>query len=113
LDRGSFLRSTPVDDALSIRSIPAPDVSWDFVIATALRLRDMHQAEDLDPWPKRTGGKGLHLMAPLDPVMTHECRARLCEASRAAARRRSARAIFKFEQTTERKIGSNPLSLCL
>jgi bifunctional non-homologous end joining protein LigD len=28
--------------------------------------------EELDPWPKLTGGKGLHLMAPLEPKIDHD-----------------------------------------
>ena len=46
---------------------PGEGVAWDFVIETALRLRRMLQDEGLEPWPKLTGGKGLHLMAPLEP----------------------------------------------
>ena len=28
--------------------------------------------EGLEPWPKLTGGKGLHLMAPLDATIDHD-----------------------------------------
>jgi bifunctional non-homologous end joining protein LigD len=35
------------------------------VIETALKLRDLLGAEGLDTWPKVTGGKGIHVMAPL------------------------------------------------
>ena len=41
---------------------PGEGVVWDFVIETALRLRRMLQDEGLEPWPKLTGGEGLHLM---------------------------------------------------
>jgi bifunctional non-homologous end joining protein LigD len=44
---------------------PGEGLGWDFVIETALTLRRMLKDEGLDPWPKLTGGKGLHLMAPL------------------------------------------------
>src|ERR671910_501367 len=32
----------------------------------------MLKDEGLKPWPKLTGGKGLHLMAPLDRTMEHD-----------------------------------------
>ena len=32
----------------------------------------MLKSEGLKPWPKLTGGKGLHLMAPLDGTMDHD-----------------------------------------
>lgn len=47
-------------------------VAWEFVFQTALRLRRMLEDEGLKPWPKLTGGKGVHLMAPLDPTMEHD-----------------------------------------
>jgi bifunctional non-homologous end joining protein LigD len=51
---------------------PGEGVEWDFVIESALRMRKLLHAEDLDPWPKTTGGKGLHLMAPLARKLTHD-----------------------------------------
>jgi bifunctional non-homologous end joining protein LigD len=37
-----------------------------------LTLRDLLHAEGLKPWPKVTGGKGLHLMAPLGQPIPHD-----------------------------------------
>jgi bifunctional non-homologous end joining protein LigD len=51
---------------------PGEDIPWEFVIDTALSLRLMLKDEGLEPWPKLTGGKGLHLMAPLDGTMDHD-----------------------------------------
>jgi bifunctional non-homologous end joining protein LigD len=51
---------------------PGDGVGWDFVIETAFRMRDLLQREGLKPWPKLTGGKGLHLMAPLPRKLTHD-----------------------------------------
>jgi bifunctional non-homologous end joining protein LigD len=51
---------------------PGDGVAWEFVIETALRLRRMLKDEGLEPWPKLTGGKGLHLMAPLDRTIDHD-----------------------------------------
>jgi hypothetical protein len=51
---------------------PGEGVAWEFVIETALRLRWMLKYEGVEPWPKLTGGEGLHLMAPLDGTMDHD-----------------------------------------
>jgi bifunctional non-homologous end joining protein LigD len=51
---------------------PGEGIAWDFVIETALLLRRMLKNEGLEPWPKLTGGKGLHLMAPLEPKIDHD-----------------------------------------
>jgi bifunctional non-homologous end joining protein LigD len=51
---------------------PGEGVAWHFVIETALKLRRMLKEEGLAPWPKLTGGKGLHLMAPPDRTMDHD-----------------------------------------
>jgi len=46
-------------------SIPGVGVEWPFVIDTALELRRLLEEEGFATWPKVTGGKGLHIMAPL------------------------------------------------
>lgn len=51
---------------------PGEGVGWDFVVTAALRMRELLQKEGLAPWPKLTGGKGLHLMAPLPRKLTHD-----------------------------------------
>ena len=51
---------------------PGEGVAWDFVIETALKLRDVLDSAGLHSWPKLTGGKGIHLMVPLDSPMTHD-----------------------------------------
>ncbi|TJV56760.1 MAG: DNA ligase D, partial [Mesorhizobium sp.] len=51
---------------------PGESVEWEEVIATALGLRDIMEAEGLKSWPKVTGGKGIHLMAPLETKITHD-----------------------------------------
>lgn len=51
---------------------PGEGVSWEFMIETALNLRGLLEAEGLPSWPKATGGKGLHLMAPLAKRITHD-----------------------------------------
>ncbi len=44
---------------------PAPDVAFDAVIAGALEIRERLRATGLDSFCKTTGGKGLHVVAPL------------------------------------------------
>ncbi|WP_202921850.1 DNA ligase D [Anatilimnocola aggregata] len=46
---------------------PAPDVPWSKVVETAFLIRDLLSALDLQTFPKLTGGKGLHVVAPLSP----------------------------------------------
>jgi bifunctional non-homologous end joining protein LigD len=51
---------------------PGENTEWELVIETAIALRGRLQAEGLASWPKLTGGKGLHVMAPLERRMTHD-----------------------------------------
>ena len=51
---------------------PGAGVAWEFVIESALRLRKLLQDEGLDSWPKTTGGKGLHLMVPIERDISHD-----------------------------------------
>lgn len=51
---------------------PGSGVSWDFVTETAFKLRGMLQDEGYESWPKLTGGKGLHVMVPMEPRVSHE-----------------------------------------
>jgi bifunctional non-homologous end joining protein LigD len=51
---------------------PGPGVAWEFVIETALTLRGILNDEGYESWPKVTGGKGLHLVAPIEPCFDHD-----------------------------------------
>jgi bifunctional non-homologous end joining protein LigD len=46
---------------------PSPEVKWEQVLETGFMLRDWLAALDLQTFPKLTGGKGLHVVAPLAP----------------------------------------------
>ena len=59
-------------DRIVIDLDPGENVEWDLLVDTALTLRDLMHAEGLKPWPKVTGGKGLHLMSPLENPMPHD-----------------------------------------
>jgi bifunctional non-homologous end joining protein LigD len=56
-------------DTLVFDLDPGEGVGWDFVLKTALGLRDLVAEEGLDSGPKVTGGKGLHLMVPIKPSL--------------------------------------------
>ncbi len=68
--------NAPVDglehpDRIVIDLDPGDGLGWTLVTDTALQLRDMLRQEGLDSWPKLTGGKGIHLMAPVETTVTH------------------------------------------
>jgi bifunctional non-homologous end joining protein LigD len=44
---------------------PAPDVTFEAVIASAIEIRDRLKATGLESFCKTTGGKGLHVVTPL------------------------------------------------
>lgn len=57
---------------------PGAGIEWEFAIETAFKLRDLLQTEGLESWPKLTGGKGLHLMVPIERRMTHDAARNYC-----------------------------------
>lgn len=57
-------------DLLVLDLDPGEGVASEFVTDTALRLRDMLADESLSCWAKTTGGKGFHLMVPVDRTRT-------------------------------------------
>jgi len=67
---GATVDNIEQPDMLVFDLDPGPGVEWQFVLDTALRLRDMLAQAELDSWPKTTGGKGLHVVLPAIPEMT-------------------------------------------
>jgi len=59
-------------DRIVIDLDPGDDIEWDAVADTALELRTRMKIEGFDTWPKLTGGKGIHRMAPLAEPMLHD-----------------------------------------
>jgi bifunctional non-homologous end joining protein LigD len=51
---------------------PGAGVAWEFVVETAFKLRRILEDEGYDSWPKLTGGKGLHLMVPVERRLSHD-----------------------------------------
>ncbi len=47
---------------------PGPEVSWAEVVEGARLVRDILRAVGLESWVKTTGGKGLHVVVPIEPV---------------------------------------------
>ncbi|MCK1476985.1 DNA ligase D, partial [Bradyrhizobium sp. 197] len=59
-------------DRIVIDLDPGEGVDWNAVVETALDLRTLMKREGFETWPKLTGGKGIHLMAPLDQPVLHD-----------------------------------------
>jgi bifunctional non-homologous end joining protein LigD len=59
-------------DRLIIDLDPGEDVPWQAVVEAALGMRKILEGEELSTWPKLTGGKGIHVMAPLRKPMLHD-----------------------------------------
>jgi bifunctional non-homologous end joining protein LigD len=70
---------------------PGEGIEWDFVVESAFALRDLLESDGIESWPKLTGGKGVHVMAPIERGMSHDearRRARLFAAALARTDRR-------------------------
>ncbi|MCK1716067.1 MULTISPECIES: DNA ligase D [unclassified Bradyrhizobium] len=59
-------------DRIVVDLDPGEGVAWESVAETALELRILMKREGFGTWPKLTGGKGIHLMAPLAEPMLHD-----------------------------------------
>lgn len=59
-------------DGLVIDLDPGEGVPWEAVVEAALRIRELLEGEGLSTWPKLTGGKGIHVMAPLSKPILHD-----------------------------------------
>jgi bifunctional non-homologous end joining protein LigD len=51
---------------------PTPEVPWSQTIEVALILKDLLDQLDLESFPKTSGGKGFHVLVPLDRRSTFE-----------------------------------------
>lgn len=66
--RGSTIDHIDLCDRLVFDLDPAPDVGWAAVIAAAREVRDRLAARGLTSFVKTSGGKGLHVAAPIAGV---------------------------------------------
>ena len=46
---------------------PGPEAKWKDVVAAAIAVRDLLETLGLRSWVKTTGGRGIHVVAPLTP----------------------------------------------
>jgi bifunctional non-homologous end joining protein LigD len=69
---GSTIDHIEHSDTLVFDLDPDPNIEWKFVVETALKLRDLFDEEGLPTWPKLTGGKGVHVVVPVEPTSTWE-----------------------------------------
>jgi bifunctional non-homologous end joining protein LigD len=64
---GASLSDIERPDGITFDLDPAPEVEWSDVIAAAIEVRERLQKLGLQSYVKTTGGKGLHVHAPLVP----------------------------------------------
>jgi bifunctional non-homologous end joining protein LigD len=69
---GSRVETLERPDRMTIDLDPAPDVPWSRMIETALALRERLRELGLETFVKTTGGKGLHVVAPLQAKQSWE-----------------------------------------
>ena len=85
---------------------PGPQVSWTQVVAAARRLRELLKTLGLASWVKTTGGRGLHVVVPIEPALDWTaCLAFSLAVSQALARSDPARLTTTYaKRGRERKI---------
>ena len=64
---GSTEKNLEKPDRIIFDFDPAPDVDWKRVVAAAAEMRDRLKVLGLESFLKTTGGKGLHVVAPIAP----------------------------------------------
>ena len=64
---GASLDNVETPDGITFDLDPAPDVEWPDVVGAAVEVRDRLKRAGLESFVKTTGGKGLHVYAPLKP----------------------------------------------
>jgi bifunctional non-homologous end joining protein LigD len=69
---GCHLAHVEQPDKLVFDLDPDPAVSWEWVVEAALDLRERLRALDLQSFVQTTGGKGLHVVAPVRTRLTWE-----------------------------------------
>lgn len=64
---GSHIATVEKPDMITFDLDPAPDVEWKRVIKAANVVREHLQSINLTSFVKTTGGKGLHIVVPIQP----------------------------------------------
>lgn len=65
---GSKNDSLETPDRIIIDLDPDPSLPWKRLVASALEVRDLMQQLGLETFVKSTGGKGIHVVAPIEPT---------------------------------------------
>jgi bifunctional non-homologous end joining protein LigD len=64
---GSRNDALETPDRFIIDLDPDPSLPWERLVSSAIEVRDLMKNLDLETFVKSTGGKGLHVVAPLQP----------------------------------------------
>jgi bifunctional non-homologous end joining protein LigD len=75
---GSRVEHLERPDRLVFDLDPAPDVAWKRVVEGALLVRGLLQQLKLKSFVKTTGGKGLHVVVPIEPEAEWDDAKRFC-----------------------------------
>ena len=63
---------TELADRIVIDLDPGEGIAWEAIVESSFRMREIMRKAGLEPWPKLTGGKGIHLMALLTERVSHD-----------------------------------------
>jgi bifunctional non-homologous end joining protein LigD len=69
---GATARDPDRADRIVFDLDPGPDVAWRDVVAAARRIRDLLKDAKLTSFLRTSGGKGLHVVVPLNPAIDWE-----------------------------------------
>ena len=64
---GSTVEAPEMANRLVFDLDPGPNVAWSEVVSAARRIRELLEAIKLVSYVRTSGGKGLHVVVPLDP----------------------------------------------
>ena len=77
---GSHCKTIEHPDLLVFDFDPDPSVKWPEVVKAALGMRDLLDDLGLESYTKTTGGKGLHVVLPIKPMLEWDAIKQFCRA---------------------------------
>jgi bifunctional non-homologous end joining protein LigD len=69
---GSRVASPYKPDRIIFDLDPGPGVVWDEIVDAAMRVKERLESLGFTPFVKTTGGKGLHVVFPVEPSLTYD-----------------------------------------